>query len=86
MTLTVTDVMRNQVKLFPKQVCHPPNPQVMCKAGQPVSDDKRGLVFGLSLAATSLALLLLAAIVGLLMLRRSRRAELQQMRSLPQQR
>ena len=64
----------------------PARAQVMCKAGQHLSDDSRGLVFGLSLAATSLALLLLAAIVGLLMLRRSRQAELQQMRSLPQQR
>ena len=85
MTLTVTDLMGNQV-LFSIPTNASQLSQVMCKAGQHLSDGSRGLVFGLSLAATSLALLLLAAIVGLLMLRRSRQAELQQMRSLPQQR
>ena len=86
MSLAVTDLMGNQVALSPKEASHPALTQVKCNAGRPLSEDSRGLVFGLSLAATSLALLLLAAIVGLLMLRRSRRAELQQMRSLPQQR
>ena len=73
---------QNIVPLMPAS----PHTQVTCKAGQPLLEDRRGLVFGLSLAAASLGLLLLAATVGLLMLRRSRRAELQQMRSLPQQR
>ena len=84
-----TDLMGNQVDYFPLNAhCvthHQHGTQVVCKAGR-LADSSRGLVFGLSLAAVSLALLLLAAIVGLLILRRSRQAELQQMRSLPQQR
>ena len=84
-----TDLMGNQVVYFLLNAhCvthHHHGAQVMCKAGK-LADSSRGLVFGLSLAAVSLALLLLAAIVGLLILRRSRQAELQQMRSLPQQR
>ena len=84
-----TDLMGNQVVYFLLNAhCvthHHHGTQVMCKAGK-LADSSRGLVFGLSLAAVSLALLLLAAIVGLMILRRSRQAELQQMRSLPQQR
>ena len=88
-TIMATDLMGNQVVYFLLNAhCvthHHHGAQVMCKAGK-LADSSRGLVFGLSLAAVSLALLLLAAIVGLVILRRSRQAELQQMRSLPQQR